>query len=33
MRVLLDEDIPIRLRFHLGSSFYVETVEYRGWKD
>ena len=32
MRVLLDEDIPIRLRLHFGEAADVETVEYRGWK-
>ena len=32
MRVLLDEDIPTRLRFHFGEAVDVETVEYRGWK-
>ena len=32
MRVLLDEDIPIRLRHHFPDGFEVETVEYRGWK-
>ena len=32
MRVLLDEDIPTRLRLHFGEAVDVETVEYRGWK-
>ena len=32
MRILLDEDIPTRLRFHFGEAVDVETVEYRGWK-
>lgn len=32
MRVLLDEDIPIRLRLDFGPEVDVETVEYRGWK-
>ena len=32
MRVLLDEDLPIRLRFHFPERVNVETVEYRGWK-
>ena len=32
MRVLLDEDIPTRLRLHFGEVADVETVEYRGWK-
>ena len=32
MRVLLDEDIPIRLRLHFQANVEVETVEYRGWK-
>ena len=31
MKVLLDEDVPVRLRFHLQTA-QVETVEYRGWK-
>jgi hypothetical protein len=30
--VLLDEDIPIRLRFHFPKNVEVETVEYRRWK-
>ena len=30
--MLLDEDIPIRLRLHFEGSTEVETVEYRGWK-
>ena len=32
MKVLLDEDVPIRLRHHFPSPGDVETVEYRGWK-
>ena len=32
MRVLLDEDLPIRLRLHFAEAENVETVEYRGWK-
>ena len=32
MRVLLDEDVPIRLRHHFPETVVVETVEYRGWK-
>ena len=32
MRVLLDEDIPIRLRHYFQTEVVVETVEYRGWK-
>jgi predicted nuclease of predicted toxin-antitoxin system len=32
MRVLLDEDLPIRLRHHFGERVQVETVEFRGWK-
>ena len=32
MRVLLDEDIPIRFRFDFEPKVDVETVEYRGWK-
>ncbi len=31
MKVLLDEDIPIRLRQYFQTA-EVETVEYRGWK-
>ena len=32
MRVLLDEDIPIRLRHYFQTEVEVETVEFRGWK-
>jgi len=32
MRVLLDEDLPIRLRLYFSDGIDVETVEYRGWK-
>ena len=32
MRVLLDEDVPIRLRLHFPDEITVETVEYRGWQ-
>lgn len=32
LRVLLDEDLPIRLRLHFATDVQVETVEYRGWK-
>ena len=32
MRVLLDEDIPHRLRLEFPPGHDVETVEYRGWK-
>ena len=32
MRVLLDEELPIRLRLHFAEPANVETVEYRGWK-
>ncbi len=32
MRVLLDEDIPIRLRHYFQREVDVETVEFRGWK-
>ena len=32
MRVLLDEDIPHRLRLQFPPGHEVETVEYRGWK-
>lgn len=31
MRVLLDENMPHRLRYDLGDEFDVETVQYRGW--
>ena len=31
-RVLLDEDLPVRLRHHFPEGVQVETVEYRGWK-
>jgi predicted nuclease of predicted toxin-antitoxin system len=32
VRVLLDEDLPIRLRSHFPQGVHVETVDYRGWK-
>lgn len=32
IRVLLDEDIPIRLRTRFPEDVDVETVQYRGWK-
>ena len=32
VRVLLDEDVPIRLRLHFPEEMTVETVEYRSWK-
>jgi hypothetical protein len=32
IRVLLDEDVDVRLRLQLGSDVHVETVAYRGWK-
>jgi len=32
IRVLLDEDLDVRLRHHLGAYFQAETVAYRGWK-
>lgn len=32
VRVLLDEDVPIRLRHFFPEEVRVETVEYRGWK-
>jgi hypothetical protein len=32
IRVLIDEDIDVGLRHHLGESVLVETVQYRGWK-
>ena len=31
MKVLLDEDVPVRLRFYFQNA-EVETVEFRGWK-
>ena len=31
MKVLLDEDIPVRLRLYFQRA-EVETVDYRGWK-
>ena len=31
MKVLLDEDIPVQLRYYFQAA-EVETVEYRGWK-
>ena len=32
LRVLLDEDVDVRLRAHFSSSFDVQTVAYPGWK-
>jgi hypothetical protein len=32
MRLLLDEDVPIRLRLYFPEGCRVETVDYRGWK-
>ncbi len=32
IRVLVDEDLPIRLRHYFGEGVRAETVEYRGWK-
>ena len=32
LRVLLDEDVPVRLRLHFHEEMSVETVAYRGWK-
>lgn len=32
MRILLDEDLDVRLRHHFGEGAVVETVSYRGWK-
>jgi predicted nuclease of predicted toxin-antitoxin system len=32
VRVLLDEDIDVRLRQHFPEAVVVETVQYRGWK-
>ena len=31
MRILLDEDVPVKLRHAFPSGFTVETVTYRGW--
>ena len=32
VRVLLDEDVDVRLRLRFSPEFEVETVAYRGWK-
>ncbi len=32
MRVLLDEDLDVRLRDYFGESVEAVTVQYRGWK-
>jgi predicted nuclease of predicted toxin-antitoxin system len=32
MRVLIDEDVNVRLRFYFEDRHHVETVEYRDWK-
>lgn len=32
VRVLLDEDLDVRLRHHFGDAAEVITVQYRGWK-
>jgi hypothetical protein len=32
LRVLLDEDVDVRLRVHFGSNFEVQTVAFLGWK-
>ncbi len=32
VRVLLDEDLDVRLREHFGEGMEVVTVEYQGWK-
>lgn len=32
MRILLDEDLPVRLRHLVPGEHEVETVQYRGWK-
>jgi hypothetical protein len=32
IRVLLDEDIPVKLRHHFGAEIHCETVQFRGWK-
>ncbi len=32
MRLLLDEDIPLKLRHYFRGDLQVETVQYRGWR-
>jgi len=32
VRVLLDEDLDVRIRHHFGDESEVITVQYRGWK-
>ncbi len=32
MRVLIDEDLDVRLRHFFGEGVEAETVQYRGWK-
>ena len=32
MRILLDEDLDVRLRRHFRGDHQVETVQFRGWK-
>jgi predicted nuclease of predicted toxin-antitoxin system len=32
VRVLLDEDLDVRIRHHFGAEVEVVTVQYRGWK-
>lgn len=32
MRVLLDEELDLKLRHRFGEEFQAETVEYQGWK-
>jgi predicted nuclease of predicted toxin-antitoxin system len=32
VRVLLDEDLDVRLRHHLGEGVEAVTVEHQGWK-
>jgi hypothetical protein len=32
VRVLLDEDIDVEFRNHLGEEVLAETVQFRGWK-
>lgn len=32
VRVLLDEDLDVRLRDHFGEGVEAVTVEYKGWK-
>ncbi|MGH7572512.1 MAG: DUF5615 family PIN-like protein [Gemmatimonadota bacterium] len=31
MRILIDEDLDVRLRYHFSAEIEVETVQHRGW--